>query len=313
MDISIIIPAYNEQNFIAKTLETIKKRIPGSLSYEIIVVDHGSSDHTVKIALDHGVKVLAGGDLKTIAGLRNKGAVEAGGEILIFIDADISLSPQWSEHIGDVISSLKVDPNTICGSHPKTPDTSNFFIKHWFDPKILETSPNYIFAGHLIITKDTFLKCGMFPEHQETAEEFTLCVNAKTQGTTIQAYPQLLVTHHGAPHTIIDFIKSEAWHGRSSWSSLRNIFNSKVSMLTLIFIGLHSSLPFLHSSIAHLVVVLFIIVECSTASYLKFSQHGIQHVVINIFTFYFYFVGRSLSLFSYFLNRDSKKRTRSLS
>lgn len=313
MDISVVIPAYNEEIFISITLQSIKKWMPKKISYELIVVDHGSTDKTAMIAEREGAHVIDGKTAITIAAVRNKGADHAQGEILLFVDADISFSEEWSKSINSVVTSIKANKNQICGSHPETPENSNRIVRNWFNPKSNESSPNYINSCHLIIHKDLFHKIGKFPEKMETSEDVTLCINAKKEGAIIKAFPELPITHQGAPRTLIEFIKSEAWHGRSDWSSLSTIANSKAPITTILFILLHTSLFFsvVYSSIYETVaIIMTIILLCATSSYFKFIKHGIFYAVGNTLTFYLYFLGRSFSLASYALNKNSAKRQR---
>ena len=104
--LSFIIPAYNEENNISNTIDMIKKYVPDEISYEIILVDHGSKDNTSDIAREKGCKVLIK-DHGTIAGLRNYGAENAQGDILIFIDADVHLTNQWQKNIRKIITEIR--------------------------------------------------------------------------------------------------------------------------------------------------------------------------------------------------------------
>jgi glycosyltransferase involved in cell wall biosynthesis len=84
--LSVIIPTMNEEKYLPKLLECIKRqtRQPD----EIIIADAGSTDRTKKIAEDMGAVVVKGG----LPGPgRNAGAAAAKGDILCFFDADIVL------------------------------------------------------------------------------------------------------------------------------------------------------------------------------------------------------------------------------
>ncbi len=85
--ISIIIPALNEEKYLPRLLQSIKKQeFKGDL--EIIVADADSKDKTRDIAQEFGCKVVQGG----LPGkARNEGAKIAKGDVLLFIDADIVL------------------------------------------------------------------------------------------------------------------------------------------------------------------------------------------------------------------------------
>lgn len=97
MDISVIVPTYNEEKYIKKTLKSIVNQ-KTDLAYELIVSDCSSDDRTVKIANRYADKIMKD-DKKGAAHARNKGASIAKGKILIFIDADTIISPDYLESV----------------------------------------------------------------------------------------------------------------------------------------------------------------------------------------------------------------------
>lgn len=91
MKISLIIPAYNEEEKIRETIEVVKELSAGKL-LEIIVVDGGSTDGTVSQAQETDAKVYES-PKKGRASQMNYGATRARGEVLYFLHAD-SIPPQ---------------------------------------------------------------------------------------------------------------------------------------------------------------------------------------------------------------------------
>lgn len=86
--ISIVIPTYNEAGYIETLLESIQAQKFDD--YEIIICDGGSSDGTLKILEEYDVKIFEDdGDGPGAA--RNKGAEEASGDTILFLDADVKL------------------------------------------------------------------------------------------------------------------------------------------------------------------------------------------------------------------------------
>lgn len=92
MDISVVIPAFNEEEDIAKTIEEVKSYLKNNFNiFEIIVVDDKSKDSTLQI-----IKNIS--DIKVLRNLKNhgkgytvaKGMKAASGDILLFMDADNS-------------------------------------------------------------------------------------------------------------------------------------------------------------------------------------------------------------------------------
>ncbi len=316
MDISVVIPAYNEENYIVHTIASIKKFMPVQFTFEIIVVDHGSTDETSALAEKLGAMVLNGKGLPTIASLRNFGVESSKGDLLFFIDADVTFTDKWAENISEVIASLREEPNQICGSLPNIPEESSVLLKYWFSPKSTEKNPKYIGSCHLLIARGLFEKIGGFPKNMETGEDFNLCQNAKKVGAKIAAHPNLVIYHNGAPRTLATFAKREVWHGRGDWTNLSSILSSKVAMLTIVFLFTHlilltclviDSAAFNFTGMS----VVFIIFICFFSSFMKFSKQGTYHVLVNSCTFYIYFFARSLSLFSALFSKKYKKRSRS--
>ena len=105
----IIIPAYNEENYIAKVLIDVKK----ATSYaDVLVVSDGSNDNTVEIAKQMGVMILDipcnigyGGAVQT--GFRF--ATEYGYDHVITIDGDAQHDPYSARNLIDMMSSEEAD------------------------------------------------------------------------------------------------------------------------------------------------------------------------------------------------------------
>ena len=160
IDLSFIIPAYNEEKNISKTLEMIRKHVPSNLTYEVIVMNHASSDNTAFLAKESGAKVvsLEGG---TVANLRNNGADKALGTIFIFLDADIRLTQEWGKNINAIIEKLNSGKRMLTGSWVSISENENWIEKYWFEPQ-QKKSNTHINSGHMIIGRDQFYLLGGF-------------------------------------------------------------------------------------------------------------------------------------------------------
>jgi len=111
MIFSIIIPTYNEEEYLPVLLDSIKMQ--SFDDYEVIVADANSTDKTREIAESYGCVVVDGG-LPAVG--RNKGAEVAKGEYLLFLDSDLELTEDYlrnvlyefrMEHLGIAITKMK--------------------------------------------------------------------------------------------------------------------------------------------------------------------------------------------------------------
>lgn len=84
-----IIPAYNEGLNIERVLRVLKKALILRIINEIIVVDDGSEDETVKVALKFGVKVIKLRENKGKARAMLEGIKASEGDVSLFIDGDL--------------------------------------------------------------------------------------------------------------------------------------------------------------------------------------------------------------------------------
>ncbi|WP_419883475.1 glycosyltransferase [Peribacillus sp. B-H-3] len=102
---SIIIPAHNEEKYIAGCLESIKaasKRYKDQV--EIIVVLNRCTDRTEEIAKSYNAITIKNKD-KNLSKIRNAGAKVATGDILITIDADTKMSKGFLSRVNLLLSS----------------------------------------------------------------------------------------------------------------------------------------------------------------------------------------------------------------
>ena len=97
--LSIIIPTYNEEEYLPKLLYSIKEQ--DFKDFEIIVADAGSIDSTREIAESFDCKVIDGG-LPAVG--RNNGAEIAEGDLLLFLDSDVVLS---AGYLGSAIEEFE--------------------------------------------------------------------------------------------------------------------------------------------------------------------------------------------------------------
>jgi glycosyltransferase involved in cell wall biosynthesis len=95
MKLSFVIPAYNEELYIADCITSIQEHMKGqTIPFEILVINNASKDKTREIALQHGARVIDEPQ-KGLTKARQRGLIEAQGEWLAYIDADCRIHKHW--------------------------------------------------------------------------------------------------------------------------------------------------------------------------------------------------------------------------
>jgi glycosyltransferase involved in cell wall biosynthesis len=102
---SVIIPAYNEEKYLPRTLGAIDKaaRQLGE-PVEVIVANNMSTDGTRHVAREFGARVVDV-EIRCISAVRNQAAASAEGRYLVFVDADDCMSPNMLVAIKEVMTS----------------------------------------------------------------------------------------------------------------------------------------------------------------------------------------------------------------
>jgi glycosyltransferase involved in cell wall biosynthesis len=96
--ITVIVPAYNEEDLIASCLDSLLNQTLDKTQYEVIVVDNNSTDLTAWVAQSKGIRVekeLRKGYVHAI----RRGIEVSQTELIAFTDADCRVPPYWLEKI----------------------------------------------------------------------------------------------------------------------------------------------------------------------------------------------------------------------
>ncbi len=97
--ISVIIPTFNEEKYIHRCLTALKRQRTG-YQFEVLLIDHESTDKTRAIARPFDVRIMDEKRRGT-AVARQTGAEHAKGEILAFTEADCAPPSDWIDRIGE--------------------------------------------------------------------------------------------------------------------------------------------------------------------------------------------------------------------
>ena len=226
MRVSVVIPAYNESAHIAKTLAALGAQTLPRAEFEIVLVDNGSSDGTVRLAEAFATSLplrIVSLPKRSISAVRNHGVRLTAGGILAFLDADCVPEPSWLERSVDL-----APPNSVWGAHYLVPLEGTWVGKVWFRYQATEREGpvSFLPGGDLFLRRKDFDRIGGFSESLETSEDVELCSRARESGMEVLAFPSLGVFHEGTPRTLRGFYRQNRWHGKHVLRSFLDNFPS---------------------------------------------------------------------------------------
>ena len=151
IDITIIIPAYNEEKNLAETINSIRSQIT-NFSYDIIVIDNASTDKTSAIAKKMGVKTIYIAK-KGLFYARQSGLHHVKTEFVVYVDADTKLSTLWLQKTTEY---LKKHPEAVAVSSNYDFYDANLILK------IIFFLSQYVIAPVVLVILRIFNKPDLF-------------------------------------------------------------------------------------------------------------------------------------------------------
>lgn len=217
-EITVIIPAYNEEENIDACINSVKKSKYPKNKLRIIVVDDGSTDNTIKIVGKHKDVALIKQNHEGKTEALNKGVKAAKTEIIVTIDADTTvekdcimklIAPLINKDIGATTGTSKISKQeTVWQVFQGIEYNFNNLIRKAFT----HTFKNGIwFFGALAAYKKTALKKAGYFKKDTLTEDMDIALSLHGKGyRTLHVYDALSVT--GAPRTFLELYKQ-----RSRW------------------------------------------------------------------------------------------------
>ena len=201
MRLSVIVPVYNGARLLDQCLQSLGRS--EFRDYECIVVDDGSTqmEDTRAVAVRHGAIFLPLDRRGGPGRARNRGAERAGGEILVFVDADVCAHTDTLARI-DAHFRTHPDTDAVMGSYDDTPADPHFVsqYKNLFHHYIHHTSraqASTFWAGCGAVRRQCFLDAGGFDEAytRPCIEDIELGMRLRAHGQRIDLDPRIQCTH----------------------------------------------------------------------------------------------------------------------
>jgi len=178
--ISVVIPAYNVAAFLPRSIGSVLAQTLKPA--EVIVVDDGSTDNTVAVAMELGARVVRHRHNCGISATRNTGIRNATGEWIAFLDADDTWSPEKLERQADCIQS---DTVLVYTSLRIFDDIGIRGESRAIDPvsavRMLRYS-NPIAPSTVVVKREACLQAGGFREDIRACEDWEFWVRLQRLG-----------------------------------------------------------------------------------------------------------------------------------
>ena len=210
MQVTFIIPLYNCLPLTQAMLASLRETLPSGLTSEIIFVDDGSTDGTRAWlhTLAPDCRAILNDKNMGFAATCNRGAEAATGEILVFLNNDLILLPNWLEPMltaleqnrtFGAIGNLQVRVDNGALDHAGlmiTPDGKIAHVRrHPRESGVIEVPA--ITAACLMIRRSVFEAAGGFdPEFKNGGEDVDLCFRLRAQGLKCGVATASVVRHH---------------------------------------------------------------------------------------------------------------------
>ena len=239
MDFSVLIPTFNRASILKRTLQALASQCPGAGSFEVLVVDDGSTDRTpeeVRLLQENypvPLHYFFQPNRKQGAA-RNLGARNAQGRFLVFLGDDtVPVKGFLKEHrkaheaqrsFGEELSKIVVIGYT---TWPRDFSRTRFLEyigeKGWqFGFSLIEDHEdvpfNFFYTSNLSLSRSFFLQAEGFDEdfHEYGWEDIELSVRLKSLGMRI-VYNDAAAAHHHHFMTLWSFLQRQRKVGYSAW------------------------------------------------------------------------------------------------
>ncbi|RJR30278.1 glycosyltransferase family 2 protein [Candidatus Microgenomates bacterium] len=245
MNISVIIPSFNEENSIVACLESLSHQ---TREFELIVVDDGSTDATLEKVKNANYKpqpIILRNRHEGPAAARNLGAQKASGEILVFVDSDMTFDEKFLE-----LLVSPIEAGSTLGTFSKeeyVANWNNVWARCWNYNQGIKNSrripENYPDTAPVFraIKADEFRKVKGFTSGVGWTDDWSLSEKLGVQSTATKA-----LCYHENPGTLTEVFTQAKWIGKNEFISgvfLKSLINLlRYSFPVSLVVGLGQSI-----------------------------------------------------------------------
>lgn len=230
---TIVVATYNRASYLTATLSSLSRVIQGLGKLEVIIINNNSTDATEVVALNHQDRL---GSFKLVKEMnqglsfaRNRGVNEATGDVVVFLDDDVELDPEWLHELlapfADptvAVTGGKVLPYGM-QAFPDWLPREYGYLASVFDPSDAVCDLEKVMGANFAVRRKVFDQVGLFDVtlgRKGTkllgGEEVELFRRVRDAGHRIVYTPRSVVWHKIAEKLKPEYIENYAyWLGVS--------------------------------------------------------------------------------------------------
>lgn len=165
-DLSIIIATHNSEDLIKRCIDSLTSQTYQREKFEIIVVDDGSKDQSVRISKESGADKIIEVNPCSLALARNLGVENSTANFLAFIDSDCEAKPRWVENIIKELKNFQAISGPIHNGNPHSRVAwAEYFIEFGgFHEYRKKGKIRFLPGCNGACTKEVFTKSGGFTD-----------------------------------------------------------------------------------------------------------------------------------------------------
>ena len=221
MRISVVVPFYNAERYLARCLDGLLSQSLPRRDYEIILVDNNSTDGSVGRARTYADVCLLHQPVQGSYAARNLGIGRAQGDVIATIDPDCRPAPHWLESIGacmqDPACGILLGPRRTENSSPALALLAAYEdekIAYVVDRKVPEMY--YGYTNNMAVRRTVFDRVGPFPERLRGGDTMFVQRAVDILGCDVVRFsPRMEVTHLEIS-TVGDYYRKRTIYGRSN-------------------------------------------------------------------------------------------------
>lgn len=221
--LSVIVPVHNDGRNLERCIHALRQNRFDR--FEVVVLDDASTDDTPEVAEQLGARVIRLDRNVGPAAARNRGAREARGEFLLFIDADVCVG---DETLRRVVETFEQHPevDAVFGSYDDQPDHRGLYsqyrnLVHHFTHQTSRPEATTFWSGCGAIRRDVFIEHGGFNASyaRPCIEDIEMGARLTDAGKRIRLDRGIQVTHLKR-WTLWKMIKTDIFDRGIPWTRL---------------------------------------------------------------------------------------------